>query len=143
MAEIRYSPTAKTIFTDTISCANRLQAASRESYRTMLPIATHFGRYAVLSVCWVGPTRISLAKTAEPIKMSLGNRHVLAPKHALNRRHQANTIERSACGGDAALCRLTSTTFANYFMVQVMQWVCCVCARMITLEQYYDPDARY
>jgi len=68
-------------------------------------------------VAWsvVYVTVVSPAKTAEPIEMPFGICTRVGPmKHVLSggahRRHLANTIEPSMCGGDAACCHITVTT---------------------------------
>ena len=61
------------------------------------------------AVCW-SVTVVNPAIAAELNKMSFGMWSSVGPrKHALDgsarQRHQANIIEPSMCGGDAALCQ--------------------------------------
>ena len=59
-------------------------------------------------------TAACCAKMADPIQMLFGIWTLVGPwKHALDRgghrRHLANTVKPSVCGGDAACCQITLT----------------------------------
>jgi len=63
-------------------------------------------------------TIVSPTKTAEPIDISFGMWTRFGPeKHVLDGgthwHNQANTIEPSVCGGDAALYQITLTTSSH------------------------------
>jgi len=65
---------------------------------------------------------VSPVKTAELIEMPFGIWTRVGPrKHALGGgahwRHVLNTISPSMCGGDAAFCQITLTTWFFYIFV--------------------------
>jgi len=61
---------------------------------------------------------MNCAKTAEPIHMSFGKLSWPRTKEARIRwgvwRHLVNTTKPSVCGGDAAFCQITLTTYHYY-----------------------------